>query len=138
MTFWDITFYDMTFQGRAFKDMTFQSMTLHVSKQRVVLSRSRVRGPMVDEFNIDSSGSSSRVRGAKKHEIYAAAFGGHLFYDLFLCPIHPPLGSATDREGLAALINMSQLTAWLGRHRRSEIKHVFVLNTITFIRRLSN
>ena len=30
-----------------------------------------------------SSGSSGRVRGAEKHEIYAATFGGHLFYDLF-------------------------------------------------------
>ena len=32
-----------------------------------------------------SSGSSGRVRGGgtEKHEIYAAAFGGHLFYDLF-------------------------------------------------------
>ena len=37
-------------------------------------------------YNIHpSSGSSGRVRGgAEKHEIYAAAFGGHLFYDLFL------------------------------------------------------
>ena len=25
-----------------------------------------------------------RVRGAEKHEIYAATFGGHLFYDLFV------------------------------------------------------
>ena len=39
--------------------------------------------------------------GGKKHEIYVAAFGGHLFYDLFLqgwggecSPRHPP-GSAT-------------------------------------------
>ena len=45
-------------------------------------------------------GSSGRVRGAEKHEIYAAAFGGHLFYDLFLQgqgghgPLGPP-GSAT-------------------------------------------
>ena len=45
----------------------------------------------------DSSGSSGRVRGAEKHEIYAAAFGGHLFYDLFLqgqggpWPPWPPL-----------------------------------------------
>ena len=32
----------------------------------------------------NSSGSSGRVRGgAEKHEIYAAAFGGHPFYDLF-------------------------------------------------------
>ena len=45
-----------------------------------------------------SSGSSGRVRGgAEKHEIYAAAFGGHLFYDLFLqgrggpWPPWPPL-----------------------------------------------
>ena len=30
-----------------------------------------------------SSGSSGQVRGAEKHEIYAAAFGSHLFYDLF-------------------------------------------------------
>ena len=31
-----------------------------------------------------SSGSSGRVRGgAEKHEINAAAFGSHLFYDLF-------------------------------------------------------
>ena len=30
-----------------------------------------------------SSGSSGRVRGAEKHEIYVATFGGHLFYDLF-------------------------------------------------------
>ena len=48
-----------------------------------------------------SSGSSGRVRGgAEKHEIYAAAFGGHLFYDLFSQgqgghgPLAPP-GSAT-------------------------------------------
>ena len=31
-----------------------------------------------------SSGSSGWVGGAKKHEIYVAAFGGHLFYDLFV------------------------------------------------------
>ena len=33
-----------------------------------------------------SIGSSGRVGGGggKKHEIYVAAFGGHLFYDLFL------------------------------------------------------
>ena len=41
--------------------------------------------------------------GAKKHEIYVAAFGGHLFNDLFLqglggggmAPSAPPPGSAT-------------------------------------------
>ena len=32
---------------------------------------------------IVSSGSSGRVRGGKKHEIYVATFGGHLFYDLY-------------------------------------------------------
>ena len=49
-----------------------------------------------------SSGSSSWVRGGEKHEIYAAAFGGHLFYDLLsqggggggMAP-SPPAGSAT-------------------------------------------
>ena len=34
-------------------------------------------------INQISSGSSGRVRGDEKHETYAAAFGGHLFYDLF-------------------------------------------------------
>ena len=38
-----------------------------------------------------SSGSSGRGGGGKKHEIYTAAFGGHLFYDLFL----------QDREAMA-------------------------------------
>ena len=49
-----------------------------------------------------SIGSSGRVgEGGKKHEIYMAAFGGHLFYDLFvqgwgggMAPSAPP-GSAT-------------------------------------------
>ena len=31
-----------------------------------------------------SSGSNGQVEGVEKHEIYAAAFGGHLFYYLFL------------------------------------------------------
>ena len=50
---------------------------------------------------LSSSGSSGRVRGAEKHEIYAAAFGGHLFYDPFSqgrggpWPPRPPPGSAT-------------------------------------------
>ena len=36
--------------------------------------------------------------GAKKHEIYVAAFGGHLFYDLFLQALggHDPLGTPLD------------------------------------------
>ena len=48
-------------------------------------------------YNIRSSG---RVGGAKKHEIYVAAFGGHLFYDFFvhrwgaMAPSAP--GSATE------------------------------------------
>ena len=52
---------------------------------------------MTDTCEI-SSGSRGRVRGgAKKHEIYVAAFGGHLFYDLFSqgqggpWPPRPPL-----------------------------------------------
>ena len=32
----------------------------------------------------NSIGSSGWVGGAKKHEIYVATFGGHLFFDLFL------------------------------------------------------
>ena len=45
-------------------------------------------------------GSSGRVgEGAKKHEIYVAAFGGHLFYDLFVQGWggdHGPLGTPLD------------------------------------------
>ena len=46
-------------------------------------------------INVSSSGSSGRVRGGgEKHEIYVAAFGGHLFYDLFSQGrgSHGPLG----------------------------------------------
>ena len=49
-----------------------------------------------------SSGSNGRV-GGEKHEIYMAAFGSHLFYDLFLqdlrgpWPPRPP-GSATKSQ----------------------------------------
>ena len=48
------------------------------------------------EYNTYSSRSSGQVRGAEKHEIYAAAFSGHLFYDLFsqgqggMAPSPPP------------------------------------------------
>ena len=38
-----------------------------------------------------SSGSNGRVDGAEKHEIYAAAFGSHLFYDLFVQGTHGTL-----------------------------------------------
>ena len=37
--------------------------------------------------------------GGKKHEIYVAAFGGHLFYDLFVRGWgggHGPLGTRLD------------------------------------------
>ena len=51
-----------------------------------------------DCLSFSSIGSSGRVGGAKKHEIYVAAFGSHLFYDLFLqgwggamAPSAPPL-----------------------------------------------
>ena len=61
-----------------------------------------------------SSGSSGRVRGgAEKHEIYVAAFGGHLFYDLFLQgqgghgPPWPPPGSAT--AGCIDYVNVSAI-----------------------------
>ena len=57
------------------------------------------------ELKLNSSGSSVRCGwgvggGAKKYEIYAAAFGGHLFYDLFLQGGggHDPPGSATEKE----------------------------------------
>ena len=49
----------------------------------------------------DSSGSSGWVRGAEKNEIYAAAFGGHLFNDLFLQDQggHGPLGPPGSTTG---------------------------------------
>ena len=56
-----------------------------------------------DFYGSYSIGSSGRVgEGAKKHEIYMAAFGGHIFYDLFVQgwrgghgPLGTPPGSAT-------------------------------------------
>ena len=65
-----------------------------------------------------SSGSSGRVRGGEKHEIYVAAFGGHLFYDLFsqgwggAWPPRPPLGSATE------------VSCWVGRSLLSFVRSV--------------
>ena len=52
--------------------------------------------------SVGFSGSNGRVRRPRnmKHEIHAAAFGGHFFYDLFLqgrgplLPLPPPPGSA--------------------------------------------
>ena len=51
------------------------------AKYRLKVAAARERQLLREET---SSGSSGRVRGGEKHEIYAAAFGGHLFYDLFL------------------------------------------------------
>ena len=57
---------------------------------------------LTTQTGLTSSGSSSRVEeGGEKHEIYAAEFGGHLFYDLFLqgrgggMALAPPPESAT-------------------------------------------
>ena len=38
----------------------------------------------MDIYLKHSIGSSGQVGGAKKHEIYVGAFGGNLFYDLFV------------------------------------------------------
>ena len=48
-----------------------------------LISCVKVKQKQAELFNYqgrNSSGSSGRVRGAEKHEIYTAAFGGHLFY----------------------------------------------------------
>ena len=60
-----------------------------------------------------SSGSSGWVRGAEKHEIYVAAFGGHIFYDLFSQgPLAPPPGSATDiPEGIESNVMFMDFVA---------------------------
>ena len=65
-----------------------------------------------------SSGSSGRGGGGgKKHEIYATAFGGHLFYDLFLqgrgghVPLPPPPGSAAG-DPVAEWLLRPTLMAW--------------------------
>ena len=53
-----------------------------------------------DETNPASDPAAGWGGGGKKHEIYVAAFGGHLFYDLFVQgwgdgPLGTPPGSAT-------------------------------------------
>ena len=80
----------------------FRNYLIAMSNIFVLALASHANFPPVIEFWIlTSSGSSGRVRGGgEKHEIYAAAFGGHLFYDLFSqgrgghSPLAPP-GSAT-------------------------------------------
>ena len=39
--------------------------------------------PGVKFANLIAVEDPAAARGAQKHEIYAVAFGGHLFYDLF-------------------------------------------------------
>ena len=63
------------------------------------------------DYRISSRSSGwVRRRVAKKHEIYAAAFGGHLFYDLFLQgqgreAMSPFPRSATFRSLLYAILD---------------------------------
>ena len=53
------------------------------------------------------SGSSGRVKGDEKHEIYVAAFGGHLFYELFsqgrgtMAPAPPPDPLLTNSRNIS-------------------------------------
>ena len=76
-------------------------MQIFIKTERICLLR---LGKILRQFDptksmiLNSSGSRGRVRGgAEKHEIYVAAFGSHLFYDLFLqgqggpWPPRPPL-----------------------------------------------
>ena len=54
-----------------------------------------LRGNGVSQHRIQWPGGG----GAKKHEIYVAAFGSHLFYDLFVQGWgggHGPLGTPLD------------------------------------------
>ena len=68
----------------------------------------------VSTDGLSSSGSSGRVGGAEKHEIYADAFGGHLFYDLFSQgqggPWHPrpPLDPLLLSVSISTLYSHSQ------------------------------
>ena len=61
-----------------------------------------------------SSESSGQVEGAKKHEIYVAAFVGHLFYNLFLQdqgghgPLGPPLDPLLPALHLLSVVSGTQ------------------------------
>ena len=46
-------------------------------------------------------------RGGKKHEIYVAAFGGHLFYDLFVQGWGRGHGSLGTLPGSATVMTVS-------------------------------
>ena len=62
-------------------------------------------------FSQISSGSSGRVGGGEKHEIYMAAFGSHLFYDLFLQDGgrgHGPLGPPGSATANAEIVNIQE------------------------------
>ena len=82
-----------------------------------------------------SSRSSGRARGrGKKHEIYAAAFGGHLFYDLFSQdggvpgPPRPP-GSATVAFGFS---QFGLDSGWMIRVTQGETLSIVLLATHLF------
>ena len=61
-------------------------------------------------MSASASDPAAEWGGGKKHEIYMAAFGGHLFYDLFVQgwgghgPLGTPPGSATEHVDLRFLL----------------------------------
>ena len=72
--------------------------------------------------------------GAEKHEIYAAAFGGHHFYDLFWQdwewgrhgPLPDPLLVPEYPFMLACLMNYFPQTHWLPLTSKEKQKKMFV------------
>ena len=65
--------------------MSIHNLILHITFYLVLHFKSAISS-LFDLLTDDSIGSSGWERGGgdKKHEIYVATFGGHLFYDLFL------------------------------------------------------
>ena len=86
-------------------------------------------------FSIGSSGWVGE--GGKKHEIYLAAFGGYLFYDLFLqgwgggaWPLGPP-GSPT--EFLFKIILLVNSVAFCFRLTPDKHYHRLIANFLTIL-----
>ena len=78
---------------------------MHFSNMRTVSGE----GEGVSRGCLPRGCSSGWVRGGDKHEIYAAEFGSHLFYDLF-SQGHDPLGHSGSVTGVYTSL------PWTDRH----------------------
>ena len=77
--------------------------------------------------------------GGKKHEIYVAAFGGHLFYDLFIQGWgggHGPLGTPLDPLLVCMLCTKHPQGKNENRHGDTRVSYATYMNVDVYGRRI--